>query len=447
VNGSMRPHHENDRQVDEQARSALGVAPRCAGVAIARERAAAYQGFTPAVPHAAAIRRVLEEGGRQLGLRAGVVRTLGTLLTLYRGWGLRRPPVLTASNAAIAHLVACDERTVQKHLAALREQGLILVEYGPYNRRRPDEEARPDDLTGIDLRPAIVVALELQARLALLAKQRQAVTLSLRRAQRALLLARAALAARPEPDPSALKMLEAHRRTLRRLRRQLMHPATSPAELRPIQAAIEELARTLEEATVGEGRVEKTTDPSPRDVVSAIHKTETNSVDESDGFKAARSDDEEPGQRRLSLDETTEREIEARQQAHRLGLATRYLNQAIERHGTSPVVQAVAHVWQQREKGRVRNPGGLLATLLRRPEGRLTPQSLHAARPWRLPLAAEEARAMAAELAPSHNPHWLWQRFEGYRRQCGAELHDERRAFAGFARKCQRDQAQRGSWN
>ena len=227
-----------------------------------------------------------------------------------------------------------------------------------------------------------------------------------------------------------------------------MHPATGPAELGPIQAAIEELARTLENPEAGEGRVEKTTDPSPRDVVSAIHKTETNSVEESDGFKAARSDEEEePDQHRPSLDETTEREIEARQQAHRLGLATRHLNQAIERHGTSPVVQAVAHVWQQREKGRVRNPGGLLASLLRRPQGQLTPEGLHATRPWRLPLAAEEARAMAAELAPSHNPHWLWQRFESHRRQCGVELRDERRAFAGFARKCQRDHTRLPSWS
>ena len=54
---------------------------------------------------------------------------------------------------------------------------------------------------------------------------------------------------------------------------------------------------------------------------------------------------------------------------------------------------------------------------------------------------------MAAELAPSHNPHWLWQRFESHRRQCGAELHDERRAFAGFARKCPRDQIRRRSWS
>ena len=85
--------------------------------------------------------------------------------------------------------------------------------------------------------------------------------------------------------------------------------------------------------------------------------------------------------------------------------------------------------------------GGLLASLLRRPQGRLTPENLHATRSWRLPLAAEEARAMAAELAPSHNPYWLWQRFESYRRQRGVELRDEHRASAGFARKCQRDQA------
>ena len=54
---------------------------------------------------------------------------------------------------------------------------------------------------------------------------------------------------------------------------------------------------------------------------------------------------------------------------------------------------------------------------------------------------------MAAELAPSHNPHWLWQRFESHRRQCRVELHDERRAFAGFARKCQRDHTRHGSWS
>ena len=110
------------------------------------------------------------------------------------------------------------------------------------------------------------------------------------------------------------------------------------------------------------------------------------------------------------MDDTPEREIEARQQAHRLGLATRHLNQAIERHETWPAPQArsrVAHVWRQRQKGRLRNPGGLLASLLCRPQGRLTPEGLHAVRPWRLTLEAEEARAMAAELAPSHNPHWL----------------------------------------
>ena len=39
------------------------------------------------------------------------------------------------------------------------------------------------------------------------------------------------------------------------------------------------------------------------------------------------------------------------------------------------------------------------------------------------------------------------QLFESYRRQCGAELRDERRAFAGFARKCQRDHTRATSWS
>ena len=143
---------------------------------------------------------------------------------------------------------------MQKHLATLREQGLILVEYGPYNRRRPDEEARPDDLTGIDLRPAIVVALELQARLAALAKQRQAATLSLRRAQRALLQGRACPGCQPEPDPIGLEMLESTRRTLRRLRRQLMHPATaqpSSSPSRPRSRTLAGPSRTLRRGRKG----------------------------------------------------------------------------------------------------------------------------------------------------------------------------------------------------
>src|SRR3954452_6225778 len=203
VNGSMRSHdNHEDRGAEPRgpphARS--GVAPRCAGEAAARGRAAAYSGFTPALPHAGAARRALEEGGRQLGLRPGPVRTLCTLLGLYRGWGLRRPPVLAATNAAIARAAGCDERTVQKHLALLRAKRLILVEYGPHNRRRPDPDAGPDDPAGIDLRPALVAAAELRARLDRLERERRAAVAELRLAQRALLLARAALAAEASPD-------------------------------------------------------------------------------------------------------------------------------------------------------------------------------------------------------------------------------------------------------
>src|SRR3954467_11677288 len=157
VNGSMRPHdNDEDRGAEPRGRTRArsGVARRGAGGAAARGRPPAPRVFPPALPHAGAARRALEEGGRQLGLRPGPVRTLCALLALYRGWGLRRPPVLAATNAAIARAAGCDERTVQKHLALLRARGLVLVDYGPHNRRRPEPDAGPGDPAGIDLRPA-----------------------------------------------------------------------------------------------------------------------------------------------------------------------------------------------------------------------------------------------------------------------------------------------------
>src|SRR4051794_17025275 len=382
----------------------------------------------------------------------------GTLLGLYRGWGLRRPPVLAATNAAIARAAGCDERTVQKHLALLRARGLILVEYGPHNRRRPEPDAGPGDPAGIDLRPALVAAAELRALLDRLEAERRAAVAGLRLAQRALLLARAALAAQAEPDGPALEALEGHRRALRRARRRLNHPAAAPAALAALRqglgqlrAALEALAAAPEAVTVENGvedAVGKTPDPSSRDGVPGVHQTESNSVEASDGFRPAGSerpvapDHHDPGP-----DEILDREAEARQRAHRLGLAARRLNEAIQRHGTASVVAAVDHVWRQREEGRLRSPAGLLVCLLRRPPDRLTsPHGPHAAGRWRPPLTPGEARALAAELAPAHDPRWLWRRFEGYRRQCGVELRDERRAFAGFARKCQRDRAGGAPW-
>src|SRR4051794_40613241 len=228
----MRPH-DNDEDPGAEPRgrpqARFGVAPRCAGEAAARGRAAAFQGFIPALPHAGAARRALEEGGRQLGLRPGPVRTLCTLLGLYRGWGLRRPPVLAATNAAIARAAGCDERTVQKHLALLRTKGLILVEDGPHNRRRPEPEAGPGDPAGIDLRPALAAAAGLRALLDRLEAERRAAVAELRQVQRALLLARAALAAGDGPTPEVLQVLEGHRRGPRRGGRGAPHPAAPPA--------------------------------------------------------------------------------------------------------------------------------------------------------------------------------------------------------------------------
>src|SRR5690242_17852459 len=216
----MRPHdNHEDRGAGPRGRprARLGVAPRCAGEAAARGRAAAFRGFTPALPHAGAARRALEEGGRQLGLRPGPVRTLSALLGLYRGWGLRRPPVLAATNARIARAAGCDERTVQKH--------------------------------------------------------------------RALLLARAALAAEAEPDGPVMERLDAHRRALRRARRRLNHPAAAPAELAalrqglgPLRAALEALAAASGPAAVDDGvedAVDRATDPSPRGGAPGVHRTES----------------------------------------------------------------------------------------------------------------------------------------------------------------------------
>src|SRR5947209_11696744 len=299
----MRPH-VNDGNSGAgpcgRPRARPGVAPRCAGEAAARGRAAAFPGFSPALPHAGAARRALEEGGRQLGLRPGPVRTLCALLGLYRGWGLRRPPVLAAANAAIARAAGCDERTVQKHLALLRAKGLVLVEYGPHNRRRPEPEAGPDDPAGIDLRPALVAAAELRALLDRLERERRAAVAELRLAQRALLLARAALAEGDGPTPEVLQVLEGHRRALRRARRRLNHPAAAPAELaalradlEPLRAALEALAAAPDAAAVENGvgdAVGKATDPSPWGGASGVHQTESNSVEASDEFRPVRSE-------------------------------------------------------------------------------------------------------------------------------------------------------------
>src|SRR4051812_45687806 len=98
----MRPHdnyEDGGAEPRGRPRARSGVAPRCAGGAAARGAAPASRVFSPPLPPAGAARRALGGGGRQLGLRPGPVRPLPALLGLSRGWGLRRPPVLAATNA------------------------------------------------------------------------------------------------------------------------------------------------------------------------------------------------------------------------------------------------------------------------------------------------------------------------------------------------------------
>ena len=358
------------------------MAPRCAGEAAARERAAAHRGFTPALPHAGAARRALEEGGRQLGLRPGPVRTFCALLGLYRGWGLRRPPVLAATNAAIARAAGCDERTAQRHLALLRAKGLVLVEYGPHNRRRPEPDAGPGDPPASTCGrrwspPPSCGPCSTNSRM----------SVGRRWPSCAWRSAPCCSPAPPWPRPRGR-----HRRRWKRWRGtggrcaargggSTTRPPPRPSSRRcaqglgPLRAALEALAAAPGPAAVEETvehAVGKATDPSPRADASVVHQTESNSVEASDGFRPARSErPAEPEHSGLTLDELADREIEARQRAHRLGLAARRLNEAIERHGTAPVVAAVDHVWRRREEGRLRNPAGLLVCLLRRPPDRL----------------------------------------------------------------------------
>src|SRR5206468_3499734 len=147
------------------------------------------------------------------------------------------------------------------------------------------------------------------------------------------------------------------------------------AGLGPLRAALEALAADPGPVAVDnavEEAVGKATDPSPRGGASGVHQTESNSVEASDGFSPAGSERlAEPDHPDLTLDELADREIEARRRAHRLGLAVRHLDEAIQRHGTAAVVAAVDHVWRRREEGRLRSPAGLLVYLLRRPPDRL----------------------------------------------------------------------------
>lgn len=116
------------------------------------------------------------------------------------------------------------------------------------------------------------------------------------------------------------------------------------------------------------------------------------------------------------------------------------MNIAIERHGPMPVIGAILHVAALPASARIRSPGGLLASLLRREPGQLTPGRLTRKAPPAEALSESEAAAIARHCAPSHQPYWVCTRWRATQQRRGVPIRDPRRCLEGFARTLERTQ-------
>jgi hypothetical protein len=467
-----------------------GVAHRPAGQAWARERVAVYVGFTPAVPNLAAARKVLLAGAREIGLGPSPLRTLTVLLgavPAYR-WRGSLSPVLQLRNRRLAAEAGCSVRTLQRHLRRLHELGLIAISWGPGNMRLSFGEDRRggDEPVGIDLRPALVVAGELAARLRAREASRSAFEAAYADAGEAILAARGAVDAAATLLAVARK---AHRARLDELRRHLraaVHPAYRPAataaqidDATAMATALAAEAEALRRALAhppgpdggGEGRRpgdaagDSSADPSPGHDGGRTQQTESTNVEPyvrtnqregrtaSKGWGSSDGDDDpaealllarwrrdHDGTAPLGSGDRAELEIATRQRASRMGVGTAAYNAGVERHGLGLTIGAVLHVGALPERAGVRSKGGLLVSLLRRPAGQLTPETFHRRPPADLELGEGEALRIARQLAPSHQPDWVMRRWTATRLRRGEPIHDPRRCLAAFARKLEREQ-------
>ena len=137
--------------------------------------------------------------------------------------------------------------------------------------------------------------------------------------------------------------------------------------------------------------------------------------------------------------ELVELEITARLQAKHYGIAHRVLEQATARHGLAPVIGAVLFVAGLPQSAGIRNRGALLASLLQRPEGALSPTSFGRRPREDAPLGEAEALAIARRMAPGHQPTWVLGRWQATRLRREEPIADLRACLAGFARKLQRE--------
>lgn len=485
----MRPDTSHLRPQDEAPTqpAPAGVTHRPHGQARAVQRAAAYRGFTRAVPSVTAAGEILLATANDGGLGLAPIGTLIALLRQLPARRWRETPVLRLSNQRIADAVGCCSRTVQRHLKRLHEQGVIAIGWGPGNTRLPfrQDGSSEAEWVGIDLRPALVFASEMADRQQSRRTALHAFDTARAAASTAILVARGALEAARALLPI---VVAAHRQQLTELRQALQATAClahqPTATILAIEAATARVrALGVEAKALGHvpdhepdppgGGGERGEDKAGDNAfgVSPGYDGRADQETESTGVESLVLTDQRAGQapakgwrlgsgaddlaapllygrwlgayngaRPLPSDALVELEIAARLRARAMGLATRVVNQAVARHGVGLVIGAVLHVSSLPETAQVRSRGGLLASLLRREVGQLTPDTFHRRLLADPELGEAEALGIASRLAPSHRPYWVLGRWHATCRRKGEPIRHPRGCLAAFARKLEQEQ-------
>ena len=498
----MRPKNKLHATADP-ARPGILTAKRQAGQKRAAERAVDYQGFTKAVPSVDRACMVLRDSAKRGPLGQAVSQTLEVLLQLLprRGWAGR--PMLRVTNATLASHVGCSDRQVQRHLARLHEHGVIDIRWGHAHARlrfTVDAAGKTEDLAGIDLRPALVFVHE-QAGLVRAVQAAQQDFLDVQaQAQEAVWQAKVALIHAtsrlgPERYDAMLQRIEQLRAEIGRLSRAALGGKALPDGIAAAIRAMEQLtfrahglrSESEEGDPGGDEAEDNRQELSPSGDIRPSHITDSNYVESvvptiqascpEAGLQPARAagtegahggpgsaraaaqavDAEEAdpaapllyqrwlgaydGSRPLSSAELTELEITARLRARSMGVAARVLEAAAERHGPALTIGAVLFVATLPGRARVRSPAALLASLLQRQPGLLTPESFARRPHTEPPLDTAEALGIAKRLAPGHQPHWVLGRWHATRQRRGEPITAPRSCLAAFARKLQREHA------
>ena len=486
----------------EPARPGILTPRRQAGQKRAAMRAADYQGFTKAVPSVDRACMILRDAAKRGPLGQSVSQTLEIRLHLLPRRGRAGRPMRRVTNATLASHVGCSDRQVQRHLALLHEHGVIGIQWGRGHARLSfDVDAagrKAEGPVGIDLRPALVFVHE-QAGLVRAIQTAQQDFLDVQaQAQEAVWQAKVALIHATERlglerHDAMLQRIEQLRGEIGRLSRAALGGKALPDGIAAAIRAMEQLifrAHDLRsESEDGDAEGDEAEDKrqklSPSGDISPSHITDSNYVESvvltiqancqgagvpparAAGTEGAHSDpgsvwtpaqaavDEEAdpaapllyrrwlgaddGSRPLPSDELAELEITARLQARSMGMAARVIEAAAQRHGLPLTIGAILFVATLPGRARVRSPAALLASLLQRQPGTLTPESF-ARRPHiEPPLDTAEALGIARRLAPGHQPHWVLGRWHATRQRRGEPITAPRSCLAAFARKLQRE--------